>query len=63
MATVRMENVSKAFTDAKLVVAAASPEAQREFARVMGRLPGIELSDAATSRFAKPSSCTCIRYG
>ena len=33
--------------DAKLVVAAASAEAQREFARVMGRLPGSEFSDAA----------------
>jgi len=33
--------------DAKLVVAAASPEACREFARVMNRLPGVELTEAA----------------
>jgi hypothetical protein len=34
--------------DAKLVMASASPEAGREFVRVMSRLPGVELSDAAT---------------
>jgi len=34
--------------DAKLVVASSSPEACREFARVMGRLPGVDLSGAAT---------------
>jgi hypothetical protein len=33
--------------DAKLVVASSSPEACREFARVMIRLPGVELSDTA----------------
>jgi len=34
-------------SDAKLVVASSSPEAGREFARVMDRLPGVELSAAA----------------
>jgi hypothetical protein len=32
--------------DAKLVVASSSPEACREFARVMSSLPGVEFSDA-----------------
>jgi hypothetical protein len=35
--------------DAKLVVASSSPEACREFARVVIRLPGVESSDAATA--------------
>jgi hypothetical protein len=33
--------------DAKLVVASASPDACREFARVASRLPGVSLSEAA----------------
>jgi hypothetical protein len=35
--------------DAKLVVASSSPEASREFARVVSRLPGVEVSDAAAA--------------
>jgi hypothetical protein len=35
--------------DAKLVVASSSPEARREFARVMIRLPGVEFVEAATA--------------
>ncbi|MFQ5418081.1 MAG: DUF4388 domain-containing protein [Myxococcota bacterium] len=40
--------------DAKLVVAAASPEASREFARVMSRLPGVTFEEEAAGGDVSP---------